>query len=134
MNCIIEGWHSTNLTERNLDAANAAFVYIFGQVPSYCDGDCCGRNLDGVCIDGTWGSKLYETDDISCYLVNGWWNIYCGPDIDDDGLPDIADNCPDTYNPFQGDFDSDGIGDTCDDCPVDPELDGSACNARYGTR
>ncbi|MFH1013977.1 MAG: PKD domain-containing protein [Thermoplasmatota archaeon] len=35
-------------------------------------------------------------------------------DTDDDGIPDIEDNCPDTYNPDQVDADSDGIGDVCD--------------------
>ena len=35
-----------------------------------------------------------------------------------DGVGDICDNCPLTYNPGQGDFDSDGLGDACDNCPA----------------
>ena len=38
----------------------------------------------------------------------------CGPDVDQDGLLNAADNCTDLYNPNQGDLDGDGLGDTCD--------------------
>jgi len=38
-------------------------------------------------------------------------------DDDDDGddIPDVADNCPVTYNPDQADTDGDGVGDACED-------------------
>ncbi len=38
-------------------------------------------------------------------------------DEDDDGddIPDLADNCPVTYNPGQEDTDGDGAGDACED-------------------
>ncbi|MCV6629981.1 MAG: thrombospondin type 3 repeat-containing protein [Flavobacteriaceae bacterium] len=35
-------------------------------------------------------------------------------DIDNDGILDAADNCPNTYNPAQEDLDNDGKGDACD--------------------
>ena len=35
-------------------------------------------------------------------------------DTDCDGVSDSEDNCPDVYNPFQGDRDDNGIGDACD--------------------
>jgi thrombospondin type 3 repeat protein len=38
-------------------------------------------------------------------------------DTDRDGIPDISDNCPTTYNPDQSDLDKDGIGDVCDPTP-----------------
>jgi hypothetical protein len=40
-------------------------------------------------------------------------------DMDDDGILDGNDNCPDVYNPDQIDIDDDGIGDSCDICPND---------------
>ena len=41
-------------------------------------------------------------------------------DNDNDGVDDILDNCPDTFNPNQEDSDEDGIGDACDGCSNDP--------------
>lgn len=35
-------------------------------------------------------------------------------DIDQDGIPDDEDNCPENYNPNQADYDGDGIGDACE--------------------
>lgn len=35
-------------------------------------------------------------------------------DRDEDGVPDLEDNCPDTPNPDQADLDGDGLGDVCD--------------------
>jgi hypothetical protein len=110
-NCTIKDWHSTNLTHRNQQATHDAFLYIFGHEPSYYDGYCYSSFPEGVCIDGTWGTKFLPPQ---CFNVTGIWDIYCGSDTDNDGLPDIADNCPDTYNPDQADSDNDGIGNACD--------------------
>ncbi len=37
-------------------------------------------------------------------------------DIDQDGVANDSDNCPDAINPDQEDIDGDGIGDSCDNC------------------
>jgi hypothetical protein len=59
-----------------------------------------------------------------------------------DGVPDICDNCPATYNPDQADQDGDLIGDVCDNCPAaanffqeDSDYDniGDACDRCPGT-
>ncbi|MHC4310026.1 MAG: S8 family serine peptidase, partial [Planctomycetota bacterium] len=38
-------------------------------------------------------------------------------DSDNDGVPDVDDNCPEKPNPEQKDTDEDRIGDDCDNCP-----------------
>ncbi len=38
----------------------------------------------------------------------------CLSDMDDDGVCDELDNCPEDFNPNQEDFNSDNIGDVCD--------------------
>ncbi|UCG32819.1 MAG: hypothetical protein JSU68_14275 [Phycisphaerales bacterium] len=49
-------------------------------------------------------------------------------DSDQDGTPDINDNCPDDANPGQDDSDGDQVGDACDACPDDPDKIGKgAC-------
>ena len=41
----------------------------------------------------------------------------CDPDADNDGLPNLSDNCPLIRNEDQYDSDGDGIGNMCDNCP-----------------
>ena len=41
------------------------------------------------------------------------WNVTSN-DIDNDGICNNSDNCPQDYNPNQEDFNSDNIGDACD--------------------
>jgi len=38
-------------------------------------------------------------------------------DRDQDNISNLADNCPDNYNPGQDDSDFDGVGNVCDNCP-----------------
>ena len=48
----------------------------------------------------------------------------CDPDIDNDGLPNLQDNCMLAHNPDQIDSDGDGRGDICqDDFDVDGKPD-----------
>jgi hypothetical protein len=44
------------------------------------------------------------------------------PDTDQDGVPDVDDNCVTTPNPGQEDDDGDGIGDACDSCLARPAV------------
>jgi hypothetical protein len=63
--------------------------------------------------------------------------VYEYPDSDGDGVIDLVDNCPDTYNPEQENSDSDSHGDACDNCPnvanedqanSDADSHGDACD------
>ncbi len=50
-------------------------------------------------------------------------------DVDDDGVRDGDDNCPDVANPSQANFDRDSLGDACDS---DVDGDNVADNAELG--
>jgi subtilisin family serine protease len=51
------------------------------------------------------------------------WNIDGPQDNDNDGIDNLADNCPDVANADQTDTDGDGIGDACDSFPLDANND-----------
>ncbi len=46
--------------------------------------------------------------------------ITLDPDLDDDGVNNAIDNCPNDGNADQADADADGTGDACDECADDP--------------
>ena len=60
------------------------------------------------------------------------WNIV-PTDIDNDGVCNNLDNCPDTYNPEQVDFNLNDVGDECEDninpCQLLPET--GECDAAF---
>jgi len=67
------------------------------------------ENVKVIAIVQNSSSK--EIFQVSAVLINEMNN-----DIDEDGVFNSDDNCPDTYNPDQADIDSDGAGDACDAC------------------
>ena len=76
-----------------------------------CNEQLCDDNLDNDADD------LVDCGDPDC-----WGSQAC--DVDDDGIPNDQDNCPEDANPDQDDADEDDLGDVCDWCPVDPDNDG----------
>lgn len=58
-----------------------------------------------------------------CRFVDHPDHRTCGPDQDEDGVPDEEDNCPETPNEDQQNSDSDPHGDDCDNCPQDDNED-----------
>ena len=65
-----------------------------------------------ICPGDLNGDSLVNTRDLGILLQN--FGAACPLDTDGDGIPDVIDNCPFTYNPDQRDSDGDGIGDACD--------------------
>jgi M6 family metalloprotease-like protein len=73
---------------------------------------CGSLDIDVIAEDGA-GYRTTERIDVM---------VECA-DTDDDGIIDIADNCPLEPNTDQFDYDADGIGSACDACPADAEND-----------
>ena len=75
---------------------------------------------DGACVLPT--EHEYICDDGRDNDSDGLTDTYdpdCSTDdSDNDGVPNVNDNCPYTPNPGQEDADDDQIGDVCDNCPA----------------
>ena len=61
-------------------------------------------------------------------------------DTDGDGVGEVCDNCPTTFNPDQADSDNNGIGDACESSALPPPRpllragsvsDGQDCSRRF---
>ncbi len=78
---------------------------------------------DEVAITG------YLLDDDTLQVVS---LVVITDDVDQDGVENELDNCPDTYNPDQEDTDGDGVGDACTDGDGDGVTDSEDnCPATY---
>ncbi|AXA35065.1 Cartilage oligomeric matrix protein precursor (COMP) [Candidatus Sumerlaea chitinivorans] len=75
------------------------FAYVDAATGAVTDG------IDILTNVGARGLLTTGTEDITCDV--GW-------DRDCDGVPDLIDNCVDTFNPDQRDDDGDGLGNLCD--------------------
>jgi hypothetical protein len=68
------------------------------------------QNVEGILIRGEFSSNsLPDAEGLDNVRVSA----PDSDDIDNDGVSDGQDNCPDIYNPQQEDTDGDGIGDAC---------------------
>lgn len=95
-----------------INILNIAMIY---------NGTCMENNGFTVRVEGLGGedacpfSFMVSMEDTPCCMNE------CGTkDMDNDGVYDLCDNCPNTRNTSQIDVDGDGQGDICDPCIVDP--------------
>jgi len=65
----------------------------------------------------TW-KKFLDDGYLPAFDVVQIFVRHVNPDTDNDGVPDVNDNCPIHANPNQEDADGDGIGDGCDNCAL----------------
>ncbi|MAH41957.1 MAG: hypothetical protein CMO41_06910 [Verrucomicrobiales bacterium] len=81
---------------------------------------------------GPSGSNTITKGTNSVSSTGGWDNFVWAldpsmkADSDNDGVPDVSDNCPNDVNPLQGNTDGDAKGDACD---PDDDNDGITDNA-----
>ena len=118
-----------------LDGAGDVYVsgYVLGAQPNYLtakydattgnrvwlqtyDGPRGGVDISTGLVVGADGT-VYVTGYADVASWNDLVTIKYSPIVDDDGIDDSVDNCPEIANPFQEDEDEDGVGSLCDNCP-----------------
>jgi len=106
---IVEGDYSNNIIEVDLT----------------CDAECEAENK-AMCVFGTCLCLPGENEQYCTFVNNFSFDMLAGfgvgdyGDIDQDGVGDFCDNCPNDPNGGQQDSDDDGEGDVCDVCPNGP--------------
>ncbi|MGC8775776.1 MAG: thrombospondin type 3 repeat-containing protein [Minisyncoccia bacterium] len=72
-------------------------------------------------IDSATAENLVFAENVLKLEVNSYEKNenYVIADTDNDGIPDVQDNCPSVYNPDQKDVNSNKVGDACEDFDLD---------------
>jgi len=106
------GWISFScLNTDTCDTADYGVTINSDDGIGYFDGYAWGENIGWISFgygDRVQTSWVFAPQDLCAER---------GGDSDGDGVCDMDDNCPYTYNPGQEDADEDGIGNACDNCP-----------------
>lgn len=78
-------------------------------------GNAC-QETELVCNNGSSDDtdELVDCEDPDCATAQVCSDL---PDNDGDGIPNVADNCPEVANPDQADNDGEGAGNACDSTP-----------------
>jgi len=98
-------------------------TYLGGSLGDYGSGIAVDRT-DNVLVTGythssDWVSGGWDTSHGGTSYYDGFVvKVWPSEDVDDDGVLNTADNCPETTNAGQEDVDGDGVGDVCDNCPA----------------
>jgi len=89
----------------------------------FCEEIGCITKKDGSCFCGGDGGDCEDGIGVigpGSDCGGGGGDSEPDNDIDEDGVDDSEDNCPNTFNPGQSDSGGGGVGDACDGCPFDP--------------
>ncbi|HKR00345.1 MAG TPA: thrombospondin type 3 repeat-containing protein [Pyrinomonadaceae bacterium] len=143
-NVVVTGNSISNVVDANPTPSADAIAVLFEDNPSFSTGQVNNNNftsvefgiavspaLVGTPVNGTcnwWGSasgpgpvgpgtgaKVSPNVNYTPWLTSSAPGGQCvGPDSDNDGITDSADNCPTTANPGQENADNDSMGDVCD--------------------
>lgn len=143
---ISERWHAaTSQVNKfdvlmSLEVGNVAFMFV----DAFHDNTVLFNTFFDFTLDnGTWHiAALADSSAVigNLYLCLDQFNPYSmlsSDDIDEDGIPNLEDNCACAPNADQRDSDNDGVGDECDNClynvnPYQEDADddgvGNACD------
>jgi probable HAF family extracellular repeat protein len=112
---VIDGATETAITEGCDAVVQDGVSVVVREVPDY---DAGGKVIPADRLEVRWSVTATDPSGNATEV-----DCAAGLDLDDrdrdnDGIPDLIDNCPDTANTDQLDTDDDGMGDVCDDDPL----------------
>ena len=131
LNSILESNVAADINSVGVNSANQCIVNGFGILSGFNDWanilyDFRGTSnfADGIHLNGT------PTGDLDIKTL-----VMTSPDTDRDGIVNVLDNCPLTFNPDQKDSNGNGIGDACEgDLDHDGDIDQDDINLLLAKR